>query len=495
MTEQPRDHANHLPKDNAAARANQLAQEGISPEGTAQEQGRAGQQDRALLEQWDRRHVWHAFTPMSEYEPLLLEEGEGCEVVDIDGRRMIDAYSSLWCNIHGHRHPTIDRAIREQLDRVAHVTNLGSSNSTTIRLARRLAKLAPGGLEHVFFSGDGASAVEVALKMTFQYWRQREEPKPEKTLYIALGNAYHGDTLGAVSVGGVERFHAMFRPLLFDVLRLPAPDSYRAPPELPGPVTPEQLARHHLAALEEVLARDHERIAAMVIEPLVQGAAGMIMHPPGYLRGAAELCRRHDVLLIADEVAVGFGRTGTMFACQQEGVVPDFLCLGKGLSGGYLPMAATITNDEVYRAFLGAYAAGKTFFHGHSYGGNPLSAAAALGSLEVFEQERTLEQLPAKIARLEEQLRRLAELPHVGNVRQRGLIAAVELVRDKETGEPFPPSERRAARVCHHAREAGVLTRPLGDVIVVMPPLAISLEQIDRIAAALESGIRHVGAE
>ena len=310
--------------------------------------------------------------------------------------------------------------------------------------------------------------------------------RPEKTCYLALGDAYHGDTLGSVSVGGVERFHAMFRPLLFETLRVPAPDSYRTPPG----IADGDLCQYHLDKLEQVLAEHHRRIAAMVIEPLVQAAAGMIVHPPGYLRGVRELTRKYDVLMIADEVAVGFGRTGKMFACEHEAVVPDLLCLAKGLTGGYLPMAATLASDEIWEAFLGTYAESKTFYHGHTYGGNPLGAAAALASLDMFEEERTLEKLPAKIARLGEHLARLARLPHVGDVRQRGLIAAVELVRDVETKEPYPWEEKRGLRVCDHARSEGVWLRPLGNVIVIMPPLAISIEQIDQIAAAVEGGIQ-----
>jgi len=437
------------------------------------------------LVHWDRTLVWHAFTQMAEYEPLILERGEGCYVFDIDGRRYLDGTSSLWCNVHGHRHPRIDAAIREQLDRVAHVTNLGASNPTTIRLAKRLVDLAPPGLNHVFFSDDGATAVEVALKMAFQYWQQRANPKPEKTCYVALGEAYHGDTLGAVSVGGVARFHDLFRPLLFECLRAPAPDSYRLSPG----VAEDRLLEHSLAEVEHLLSEHHERIAALVIEPLVQAAAGIIVHPPGYLRGVRELTRKYDLLLIADEVAVGFGRTGRMFACEHEGVTPDLFCIAKGLTGGYLPMAATLANDEIYEAFLGDHFSGRTFYHGHTYGGNPLAAAAAMATLDVFEEERTLEHLQPKIARLCELLAPLAEHPHVGEIRQSGLIVGIELVRDRRTQEPYPAAERIGRRVCDAALRRGVLLRPLGDVIVLWPPLAISLEQIEEIVGAIERGI------
>ncbi|MBI3836549.1 MAG: adenosylmethionine--8-amino-7-oxononanoate transaminase [Planctomycetia bacterium] len=450
--------------------------------------GKPAEPARDELQRWDRQIVWHAFTQMSEYEPLIIESAQGCTLTDIDGREYLDATSSVWCNIHGHRHPKLDAALREQLDKVAHVTLLGASNPTTIKLAKRLADLAPEGLEHVFFSDDGATAVEVALKMALQYWRQRSDPRPNKTTYLALANAYHGDTLGSVSVGGVERFHSMFQPLLFEVLRAPSPDMYRLPPG----VTQETALDYYLCAVERILADEHERIAAVVVEPLVQAAAGMVIHPNGYLRGLRELARRYDVLLIADEVAVGFGRTGTMFACQQEQVAPDLLCLAKGLTGGYMPVAATLATHEIWRAFLGTHAESKTFFHGHTYGGNPLGAAVALATLDVFEEEQTLEKLPAKIDRLAEHLRRIARHPHVGDVRQRGLIAAVELVRDKATQEPYPWEEKRGMQVCDWARAHGVLMRPLGNVLVVMPPLSISLEQLDRISVTLEEGIINV---
>ena len=426
---------------------------------------------------WDRDIVWHAFTQMAEYEPLLIERAEGCTLIDIDGNRYIDGVSSLWCNVHGHRHPKIDAAIRTQLDCVAHVTSLGLSNPTTVQLAKKLVDLAPAGLNHVFFSDSGASAVEVALKLAFQYWRQCESPQPQRTKYLAFDAAYHGDTLGSVSVGGVARFHAMFQPLLFDVVRLPAPVGQ-----------PASLSEH-LAKLDAVLNEQSDELAAVVIEPLVQCAAGMLMHPPGYLRGVRELTQKHNVLLIADEVAVGMGRTGTLFACEQERVSPDLLCLAKGLTGGYLPVAVTLATSEIWRAFLGKYEDSRSFFHGHTYGGNPLGCAAALATLEVFEEEQTLANLPPKIARLQEHLQRLAQLPHVGDVRQRGLIAGIDLVTDKKTNELFPWHEKRGLAVCQHALKAGVWLRPLGSTLVIMPPLAITLEEIDQIWLAVEHGI------
>jgi adenosylmethionine-8-amino-7-oxononanoate aminotransferase len=440
---------------------------------------------REDLLRWDREIVWHPFTQMAEYEPLLIERGRGATLIDIDGREFLDGVSSLWCNLHGHRHPRLDAALRQQLDRIAHTTALGAGNSTTARLARRLVELAPAGLQHVYFSDNGSTAVEVALKMAFQYWRQRPDPRPRKTRYLAFQEAYHGDTLGSVSVGGVPRFRAMFEPLLFDVVRAPLPDTYR----LPSGVDRAQAAEYYLRQVESLLEAESETLAAVVVEPLVQAAAGMRMHPSGFLRGVAQLCRRYEVLLIADEVAVGFGRTGRMFACEHEGVTPDFLCLAKGLTAGYLPLAATLTTHEIWQAFLGTYAESKTFFHGHTYCGNPLAASVALASLEVFEHERVLEQLPPKVARLGEHLQRMAGHPHVGDVRQCGLIGAVELVRDRATKEPFPWQQKRGLRACLAAREHGVLLRPLGDVVVLMPPLCVTLEQIDRICQAAEAGI------
>lgn len=445
---------------------------------------------REELRRWDREIVWHAFTQMAEYEPLLIERAHGCTLVDIDGREFLDGVSNLWCNVHGHTHPRLDEAIRGQLEKVAHVTSLGLSNPTTVTLAKRLTELAPPGLRHVFFSSDGSSAVEVALKMAFQYWRQCPEPRPGKTKYLAFTEAYHGDTLGSVSVGGVARFHEMFRPLLFEVIRLPTPDCYR----LPAGVTRATACRHYLDQLQRALHLHHEDLAAVVIEPLIQCAAGMVTHPAGYLRGVRELTRQYEVLLIADEVATGFGRTGKLFACEHEDVAPDLLCLGKGLTGGYLPMAATLATNEIWQAFLGRYAEGRTFYHGHTYTGNPLAAAVALATLDVFDEEQTLAHLPPKIDRLAEHLARIAVHPHVGDVRQRGLMAGIELVRNRETKEPYAWAEQRGYRVCDYARTEGVWLRPLGNVVVIMPPLAITLNELDRLCTAAERGIAHATA-
>jgi adenosylmethionine-8-amino-7-oxononanoate aminotransferase len=444
------------------------------------------------LERWDRDHVWHPFTPMQAYadeRPLIVERAHGCFLVDLDGNEYLDGVSSLWCNVHGHRVPEIDAAVRAQLDAVAHSTLLGIANVPAIRLARRLVEVAPRGLNHVFFSDDGATAVEVALKMAFQYQCQRPDPKPNKTRFLAVQSAYHGDTLGDVSVGDLGRFHHLFTPLLFPTIRAPSPHCYRCPLGL-------ERSRCHIDCADELVAlvREHAaELAAVVVEPLVQAAAGMIVAPEGWLRRVREVTRESDVLLITDEVAVGFGRTGTMFACEQEGVVPDFLCVAKGLTGGYLPLAATLTTDKVYNAFLGPPEAGRTFFHGHTYTGNPLGAAAALASLDLLEAPTGLPSLPPKIERLRMHLDRLRDLPHVGDVRQKGLMAGVELVADKATKRPFPPERRAGQAACRLARDHGVLLRPLGDVVVVMLPLAIDLGLLDRLGDVLYNAVKAVG--
>jgi adenosylmethionine-8-amino-7-oxononanoate aminotransferase len=446
---------------------------------------------REDLEKWDREHVWHPFTPMQLYaaeRPLIIERAEGCLLFDLDGRPYIDGVASLWCNVHGHRVPELDRAVRRQLGRVAHSTLLGVSNVPAIELARKLVTLAPPGLTRVFFSDDGSTAVEAALKLAFQYWRQREDPRPRKTKFLTPMGAYHGDTVGSVSLGRAEPFHAGLAPLLFPTLRAPAPYCYRCPLGL------ERRTCHTdcVEALADLVRRHHEELAAVVIEPLVQGAAGMIVAPEGYLRRAREVTREYDVLLIADEVAVGFGRTGTMFACEQEEVTPDFLCVAKALTGGYLPLAATLTTDEIFRAFLGRPEEGKTFFHGHTYTGNPLGAAVAVENLELFESRGLLAALPAKTELLRRHLERIATLPHVGDVRQKGLMAGIELVADRATKRPFPSGALMGRAVGLHARTLGALIRPLGDVVVIMPPLAIELPLLEELCEIVYRSISEV---
>ena len=434
----------------------------------------------------DRAHVWHPFTQMAVWpsdDPLIIERAEGNELIDDLGRRYLDGVSSLWCNVHGHRKRELDDAVRAQLDRVAHSTLLGLASVPSIELAEALARIAPEGLSRVFYSDSGSTAVEVALKMAYQYWQQRG--RPEKTRFAALTEAYHGDTVGSVSVGGMELFHGIFRGLLFEVERLPSPTPYHwtgGGDALAGA----------LRAAERLLEEKGSTLAAVVIEPLVQGAAGMWMHPPGYLRAMAELCRKHEVLLVCDEVATGFGRTGTMFAVEQEDVRPDFLCLAKGLSGGYLPLAATLTTDHVYEAFLGEFASARTFFHGHTFTGNPLACAAALASLRLFETERVLERVRRTAEVLRPKLAAIAELEHVGDVRQRGLMVGIELVRDRRTKEPYDYAERIGQRACLALRKRGILLRPLGPVVVMMPPLSLTAAEAVRLGDAVREAIVEV---
>ncbi len=430
----------------------------------------------------------------AEEAPVIIEAGEGCHLIDTKGRRYLDGVSSLWVNIHGHRKKEIDEAIKAQIDRISHTTLLGLGSVPSIQLAERLARLMDrsfagrGKACHapakVFYSDNGSTAVEVALKMAFQYWRHKGVAGKDR--FVSLNNAYHGDTLGAVSVGGVDIFHAAFGPLLFRTFRAPSPYCYRCGlgREFPG------CGLACLGSLEEILETRHEEIAAMIVEPLVQAAGGMIVFPPGYLKGARELCRRYNVLFIADEVATGFGRTGRMFACEHESVVPDIICLSKGITGGYLPLAVTIATAEVYNAFLGEFSELKTFFHGHSYTGNPLGCAAALACLDVFEKEGTLERLKPKIGLLEDRLAELSRLPHVGDVRSKGLMAGIELVRDKESKTPYAWEEKMGWRVCCRLREKGILLRPLGNVIVIMPPLAISEEELEGMMDAVKEAIK-----
>jgi adenosylmethionine-8-amino-7-oxononanoate aminotransferase len=420
---------------------------------------------------------------MQEYEPLLIERAEGSWLIDIDGNRYLDGSASMWCNVHGHRHPRLDAALTGQAAKVAHTTNLGLSNPTTVEFARRLAGITPPGLDRVFFSDDGSTAIEAALKMAFQFWRQTDPARPAKTRFVAIDEAYHGDTLGAVGVGGVDRFTAMFSPLTFAPLRLP-------PPGLADATGRVASLEESLAALDAVLASHAHEIAAVVMEPLVQMAGGIIVHPRGYLRGVRELTRKHDVLLILDEVATGFGRTGTMFACEQEDVAPDFLCLAKGLTAGYLPMAATLTHGCIWDAFLGSHTDGRAFYHGHTYGGNPLAAAVGLESLNIFRDDRILEALPAKIARLASHAERFAALDGIGDVRQCGLVLGIDLVAEKATGRRHPWEDQRGRRACLTARKHGAILRPLGDTVVLMPPLSISEAELDHLAAAAEAGIR-----
>jgi adenosylmethionine-8-amino-7-oxononanoate aminotransferase len=417
--------------------------------------------------QLDQDHLWHPFTQQqgwSEEEPLVIERAEGSHVIDGDGRRYIDGTSSLWCNVHGHRHPTIDAAVRDQLDRVAHSTMLGLSHPGAAELASRLVEIAPPGLARVFYSDSGSTAAEIALKMAFQYQQQRGGEHTRRTSFVRLHEAYHGDTIGSVSVGGIDLFHSTYGPLLFDT-------HAAKPGDAP-----------HLA---RILSTRHEEVAAVILEPLVQGAAGILVHPPGYLRVVRELCDHYGVLLICDEVATGFGRTGTMFACEQEDVAPDFLCLAKGITGGYMPLAATLTTERIYEGFLGAPEEQRTFFHGHTYTGNPLACAAGLASLDVFESEQTLARMQPKIRRLQQRLAAIEAMPEVSEVRSRGFMVGIDLGQ-------HDPALRMGHRVTLAARERGAIVRPLGDTVVLVPPLSIADEDLDSLLTITAESIEDV---
>ncbi|MFP6769944.1 MAG: adenosylmethionine--8-amino-7-oxononanoate transaminase [Planctomycetaceae bacterium] len=426
----------------------------------------------------DHRYVWHPFTPMQAYaleSPPVIVGGEGFELIDETGARYLDGVSSLWCNVHGHRVPEIDQAIRDQLDRIAHSTLLGLGGGPSIELARRLVEITPAGLEHVFFSDSGATAVEVALKVAWQYQRQRDGRSGSRDLFVGLTGGYHGDTIGAVSLGNIDLFHAVYGPLLFQTMTVPSPVAFHRP----AGTTAEQWLLFCEEELERVLRANHDRIAAVVIEPLVQGAAGILVHPPGYLKRLRELTRELGLLLIADEVAVGFGRTGTMFACEQEEVKPDLLCLAKGLSGGYLPLAATLATEEIYGAFLGEPHEGRTFFHGHTYTGNALGCAAALASLDLLETRDVLGNVGKIAGVLSDRLAALVDHPHVGEIRHKGLMVGIELVADRVGNQAFPVERRTGHLVTLAARRRGVVLRPLGDVVVLMPAPAMPAASVE----------------
>jgi len=436
--------------------------------------------DPDTLAAWDHAHVWHPFTQHDEWEadgpPLIIDRAEGCEIIDVEGKRYLDGVASLWTNVHGHRHPTIDSAVRKQLRRVAHSTMLGLAGTKNILLARELvtlteAHLGPG-LSRVFYSDSGSTSVEVALKLAFQSQQQRGHTN--RTRFAALAEAYHGDTLGSVSVGGIDLFHGIYRPLLFDAVRLPSPERAEADEE-----------SDCLARIETLLAEHGPTLAAVVIEPLVQGAAGMRRHSPAFLRRVVALARAQGALVVADEVATGFGRTGTMFACEQADVRPDLLCLAKGLTGGYAPLAATLATEAIFDAFRGPASTHRTFFHGHTYTGNPLACAAALGSLTVFRDEAVLDGLPDKIAALSDAMAAVPDT-HVSERRQCGLMAGLMVRHDQ------PTDARVAHRICLAARAHGVVVRPLGDLVVLMPPLAMSPDQLHALVDGVSCGIADV---
>ena len=440
------------------------------------------------LRAYDKRYVWHPFTQMRDWEAneqIVITRGEGSWIIDSDGNRYLDGVAAIWTNVHGHCRREINEAVKRQVDRLEHSTLLGLAGEQPAILAKRLIDIAPEGLSRVFYSDNGSTAVEIGVKMAFQYWIHRQ--RPEKNRFISFKNAYHGDTIGAVSVGGIDLFHEVFRPLLFPTIQAPSPYCYRC--ELSTARCSDRCQWECLQALEALLAAHGRETAGLVIEPLVQGAGGMIVQPAGYLRRVRELCDRHEVLLIADEVAVGFGRTGTMFACQHEGVTPDIMALSKGITAGYLPLAATLTTEEVYSAFLGDYRELKTFFHGHTFTGNPIACAAANASLDLFASDDLLGELVEKTAYLKARLQQMLELEHVGDVRCCGMVGGIELVRDRETREAYPWEERVGMNVCLEARKHGLFLRPLGNIIVVFPPLAITMAELALLMDGIEQSI------
>ncbi|HSM93209.1 MAG TPA: adenosylmethionine--8-amino-7-oxononanoate transaminase [Anaeromyxobacteraceae bacterium] len=439
----------------------------------------------------DRRNLWHPFTQMEEWlaeEPVVIDSADGVYLVDTLGHRYLDGVSSLWCNVHGHRVPEIDAAVRAQLDRVAHTTLLGLASTASIECAEELLRWTPKGLTRVFFSDAGATAVEIALKIAYQHHQLRGDTA--RTEFVGLRGAYHGDTIGSVSLGGVDLFHRIFKPLLFDVHHAPQPYCYRCPLGKRWP----DCAMACADEVERIVEARAGKVAALVLEPLVQGADGMITQPPGYVRRMRELCDRHGILLVCDEVATGFGRTGKMFAVEHEGVVPDLMTVAKGISGGYLPLAATLTTERVFESFLGPFDSQRTFFHGHTYTGNPLACAASIASMRLFRDRGIVQALPGKVAALERALAPAASLAHVGEVRQRGLMVGIELVRDRATKEEYAYGVRAGHRVCMEARRMGAMLRPLGNVVVLMPPLGMTEAQLAELAGITLACIEKVTA-
>ncbi len=445
------------------------------------------------LKQLDHAYLWHPFTQMQEWmaeEPCIISQGDGHYLVDVHGRKYLDGVSSLWCNVHGHRKKEIDAAVKAQLDRIAHSTFLGLSHAPGIQLAQKLIEISPKGLQRVFYSDDGATAVEVALKMAVQYWQLKGETR--RTRIATLAESYHGDTVGSMSLGYSETFHRFYTSLLFPVLRLTPPHVFRY---YQGLSETGALSAAVKEAGEKITA-EKDSLAALVVEPLMQGAAGMWAQPAEYVAALDEICRRNGILFVLDEVATGFGRTGKMFACEHAGVAPDILCLAKGITGGYLPLAATLATEEIFSAFLGEYEEYKTFFHGHTYTGNPLGCAAALANLDLFEHENIVEQMQPRIAYLHRRLiEEFVSVAHVSDVRQWGFMVGIELVEDQASRKKYPPEKRIGHRVILEARKRSVMIRPLGDIIILMPPLTITGEELAMLLDVVYDCIRNVTEE
>jgi len=434
----------------------------------------------------DLAHVWHPCTQMKDHEylPLIpIRRGEGVWLEDFNGKRYLDAIGSWWVNLFGHANPRINAGVRAQLDRLEHVMLAGFTHEPVVALSEALVRVAPDGLTRCFYADNGSAAVEVAIKMAFHYWRN--VGRVSKQRFITLSNSYHGETLGALAVGNVELYKTIYRPLLMETIVVPSPDCFDCEPH-------ESWAEHSrrkFALMESALARHAHEAAAVIVEPLVQCAGNMRMYDPVYLELLREACDRHEVLLIADEIAVGFGRTGTMFACEQAGIQPDFLCLSKGLTGGYLPLSVVMTTDAIYTAFYDDYAKLNAFLHSHSYTGNPLACAAALASLEIFHDDDVLEHNHALATHMGDKARELEEHPHVAEVRQHGMILAIEMVRDKAKRTPYAWDERRGLTVYQHALQRGVLLRPIGNVIYFMPPYVITPNELNLMVEVAREGI------
>ena len=446
--------------------------------------------DKETLVAWDKCYLWHPFTQMQDWlteDVVIIARGEGCYLIDTAGNRYIDGTASMWTNVHGHNHPELNTALKAQLDKISHTTLLGYSNIPAIQLAQKLVEITPAGLNKVFYSDNGSTAVEIALKMAYQYWQHKGEP--QRKLFIHFDNAYHGDTIGAMSVGGIDSFHTTFDSLLFKGIRVSAPETYRSARYTDTSGNNAAVKTRWLNAVEAALSKNAGQVAGIILEPLIQGAGGMLVAPKGFLKALAVLAKRWETLLIVDEVMTGFGRTGKMWACEHEDVTPDLLCTAKGLAAGYLPLAATLTTDDLYNAFLGEYGDLKTFFHGHTFTGNPLACAVALENIAIFERENLLSELQPTLEHFRNRLQDFYALPHVGDVRVCGFAAGVELMKNPDTYTLYPFEEKMGIRVCQEALARGAMLRPLVNTIVLMPPLQISISALDSLLDIVYSSI------
>ncbi len=439
------------------------------------------------LRKKNKQYIWHPFTQMKDYlesEPTIIDRGEGIFLIDVDGNRFYDGVSSLWVNVHGHSNSDINNAIIDQIKKISHSTLLGQANVPAVLLAEKIVSITPSNLTRVFYSDSGSEAVEIGLKIAYQYWKLKGKNK--KRSFIAMTNAYHGDTIGATSVGGMDLFHATYQDLLFKTCRTPYPDVYR----FDGSV--EECRIDCLTKLNNLIKSKHDQTAGLIVEPLVQGAAGMILMPDGFMKHIESICIDHNILLLTDEVATGFGRTGKMFACEHDEVKPDIMMIAKGLTGGYLPLAATLTTEAVYSEFLGEYSEKKTFFHGHSYTGNQLGCAAAIANIDLFEKTRLIESLPQKSLLISKRLGELSSHPHVGDIRIKGMMTGIELIKDKNSKLDYPWEEKMGIKVCDECRKQGMIIRPLGNVVVFMPPLVSTNEELSEMISILIKAINIV---